>query len=64
VGGVKTGKIIQEQLDLSLALAFANRWFLENPGLVFSFTDDLDVEVKMPHQIRWAFAGGGCRDNN
>jgi hypothetical protein len=31
--------------------------FQKNPGLVFAFADDLGVDVRMPNQIRWAFAG-------
>lgn len=58
---MKTGKIAQEQLDLGLDFVFSGRWFQKNPGLVFSFADDLNVDVKMPHQIQWAFGGRGHR---
>ena len=27
--------------------------FQKNPGLVFTFADELGVEVQMPNQIRW-----------
>lgn len=62
VGGIRTGKIAQEQLDLGLDAVFAGRWFQKNPGLVFAWADELDVDVKMPGQIQWAFGGRKKRD--
>jgi hypothetical protein len=35
-------------------------WITEkNPGLVYSFADDLNHDVKMANQIGWAFKGRG-----
>lgn len=62
VGGIQTGKIAQEQLDLGLDAVFAGRWFQKNPGLVFAWADELDVDVKMPGQIQWAFGGRKKRE--
>ena len=30
-----------------------------NPGLVFTWADELGQQVQMPNQIRWGFAGRG-----
>ncbi|PSN64927.1 FMN-linked oxidoreductase [Corynespora cassiicola Philippines] len=57
VGGIKTGTIAEEALQSGLDAVFCGRWFQKNPGLVYSFADDLDVEVKMANQIGWGFGG-------
>ena len=59
VGGIKDGRTAQAMMDEGLDAVFVGRWFQKNPGAVFQFADDLDVEVRMPNQIRWAFAGRG-----
>ena len=35
-------------------LAIVGRAFQKNPGLVFTFADELEVDVRMPNQIAWA----------
>lgn len=35
------------------------RMFQKNPGLVFAFADELEVQVVMPNQIGWGFGGRG-----
>ena len=42
-----------ELLEAGLDLAIVGRMFQKNPGLVFTFADELGVEVQMPNQIRW-----------
>ena len=60
VGGIKNGKQANDLLEKDgLDLAIVGRMFQKNPGLVFSFADDLGVEVVMPNQIGWGFGGRG-----
>lgn len=59
VGAITSGKQANELLDDGLDLAIIGRMFQKNPGLVFSFADELGVEVQMPNQIRWGFGGRG-----
>jgi len=60
VGGIKNGKQANDLLETDgLDLAIVGRMFQKNPGLVFSFADDLGVEVVMPNQISWGFGGRG-----
>ena len=59
VGGIKTGKVAQEMIDNGIDIAVVARQFQKNPGLVFAFADELDVDVRMPNQIQWAFKGRG-----
>jgi 2,4-dienoyl-CoA reductase-like NADH-dependent reductase (Old Yellow Enzyme family) len=64
VGSITSGKQAEELLtkDTGLDIATVGRAFQKNPGLVFSWADELDVEVRMPNQIRWGFAGRGKKD--
>lgn len=32
-------------------------WGLKNPGLVWSFAEELNCEISMSNQIRWGFVG-------
>lgn len=60
VGSIKTGdqaqKIIAEEGE-PLDLIAAGRMFQKNPGLVWSWADDLGVEIKVANQIGWGFGG-------
>ena len=38
----------------NLDLVIIGKSFLANPGLVFAFADELEVDVRMPNQIEWA----------
>jgi len=38
------------------------RAFQKNPGLVFTWGDELSLRVNMPNQIRWGFAGRGLHN--
>jgi len=57
VGGIKTGKTAAGVIDDGLDFAFVGRMFQKNPGLVFTFADELGVDVRMPNQIAWGFKG-------
>ncbi|KAG6830247.1 hypothetical protein H0H87_008774 [Tephrocybe sp. NHM501043] len=58
VGQITNGHIAQAILDKGQADAIlVGRGFQKNPGLVWTFADDLGVEVKQANQIGWGFAG-------
>ena len=59
VGSITSGKQATELLDEGLDLVVVGRPFQKNPGLVFSWADELGVNVQMPNQIRWGFGGRG-----
>lgn len=60
VGNITDGKMANEQLEEGgLDAIFAGRLFQKNPGLVWSWADDLDCEVYWANQIRWGFGGRG-----
>ncbi|KAH9939922.1 FMN-linked oxidoreductase [Amylocystis lapponica] len=60
VGSINTGRVAQEVLDKEQAdVIFAGRMFQKNPGLVWTFAEDLGVTITMAHQIEWPFAGRG-----
>lgn len=59
VGAITSGPQANELLEDGLDLAIIGRAFQKNPGLVFTFADELGVEVQMPNQIRWGFGGRG-----
>ncbi len=43
--------------EQELDLAVVGRGFLKNPGLVWSWADELGVKVNAANQIRWGFVG-------
>jgi 2,4-dienoyl-CoA reductase-like NADH-dependent reductase (Old Yellow Enzyme family) len=57
VGTITEGRQANGWLEDGLDMVAAGRWFQKNPGLVFSWADDLDTQVRMPNQIAWAFGG-------
>lgn len=58
VGTITSGKQAQELLEEGgLDLAIVGRMFQKNPGLVWSFAEELGVQINMPNQIRWGFGG-------
>ncbi|KAF1809743.1 NADPH dehydrogenase [Eremomyces bilateralis CBS 781.70] len=59
VGAITSGKQANVLLENGIDAVFVGRMFQKNPGLVFSWADELDVKVQMPNQIRWGFAGRG-----
>jgi 2,4-dienoyl-CoA reductase-like NADH-dependent reductase (Old Yellow Enzyme family) len=58
VGAVTSGKQAEEYLQEGLDLVAVGRAFQKNPGLVFSFADELGVKIKMPSQYEWPYGGG------
>jgi 2,4-dienoyl-CoA reductase-like NADH-dependent reductase (Old Yellow Enzyme family) len=60
VGSITNGKQANGYLeDDNLDLALVGRMFQKNPGLVWSFADELGVEGRWANQIRWGFGGRG-----
>jgi len=64
VGSIKTGIEAEEIIsgtkgedDVAIDLIACGRMFQKNPGLVWTFADDLGVEVKVANQIGWGFGG-------
>lgn len=63
VGSIKTGTLAEEIIsgkdedDVPLDLVAAGRMFQKNPGLVWAWADDLDIEIQLAHQIGWGFGG-------
>lgn len=63
VGTIRDGKLANQLLEDGLDIAASGRLFQKNPGLVWSWADDLDVVIKNAHQIGWGFAGRGKKLN-
>ncbi|GJC85527.1 NADPH dehydrogenase afvA [Colletotrichum liriopes] len=60
VGSIDNAKLANELLEKDgLDVVFVGRGFQKNPGLVFSWADELGVQINMPNQIRWGFGGRG-----
>lgn len=59
VGSITGGKQAEELLGQGLDMIIVGRMFQKNPGLVFSWADELETQVNMPNQIRWGFGGRG-----
>ncbi|KAL8799603.1 MAG: hypothetical protein Q9182_005779 [Xanthomendoza sp. 2 TL-2023] len=57
VGSITNGKQANELLENGLDLAIVGRMFQKNPGLVWTFAEDLGVEINVANQIRWGFGG-------
>lgn len=62
VGGINSGKLAEQILDQGQAdVVFCGRWFQKNPGLVWSFAEELGVKLNMAIQMEWPFYGRGSR---
>ena len=57
VGAINDATLAEDLLQQGLDITTVGRAFQKNPGLVFSWADELGVTDQMPNQIRWAFAG-------
>ncbi|TFY50402.1 hypothetical protein EVG20_g11541 [Dentipellis fragilis] len=58
VGDINSGTRAQQILDAGQTdVVLVGRGFLKNPGLVWSFAEDLGVEIHKALQIEWAFHG-------
>ncbi|KAF9528418.1 hypothetical protein CPB83DRAFT_791785 [Crepidotus variabilis] len=60
VGGLADATLSEEILQAGRAdVIFIGRQFLKNPGLVWTFADQLGITVRSAVQIQWAFEGRG-----
>ncbi|PNS21913.1 hypothetical protein CAC42_511 [Sphaceloma murrayae] len=62
VGNIRTGKEAEQQLQDGLDLVIVGRWFQKNPALVWTWAEELGVEVQLANQIRWGFGGRGKQE--
>lgn len=54
VGGITDGYIAQGILDKEQAdVVLVGRYFQKNPGAVWTFAQDLNVDIHLAHQIEW-----------
>lgn len=61
VGMITSGPLANDLLEKDgLDLVLVGRPFQKNPGLVWTFAEELDVEIAMANQIRWGFGGRGA----
>ncbi|PLB55570.1 putative NADH-dependent flavin oxidoreductase [Aspergillus steynii IBT 23096] len=62
VGTIDSGHLANSLLEKEgLDFVLVGRGFQKNPSLVWTFAEELNVEISMANQIRWAFSrrGGG-----
>ncbi|KLO09030.1 FMN-linked oxidoreductase [Schizopora paradoxa] len=60
VGGIRTGKIANAVLENGEAdIAFVGKQFQKDPSSVWTFAEDLGVQIKLANQIEWSFKGRG-----
>jgi len=56
VGGIKTGTIASAVLDKEQAdVVIVGRQFQKDPASVWTFAEELGVDIKVAHQIEWGF---------
>ena len=64
MGSIREGKQANSLLEEGLDLAIVGRYFQKNPGLVWTFAEDLGVDLHMANQIAWGFKGRGIAAAN
>lgn len=57
VGSITEGKQAQKLLEEGLDLVTVGRMFQKNPGLVWTWAEEMGVQVQVANQIRWGFGG-------
>lgn len=57
VGSITNGKQANQLLEEGLDLAIVGRMFQKNPGLVWTFAEELGIQINVANQIRWGFGG-------
>lgn len=57
VGTITSGQQANDLLEKGLDLAIAARMFQKNPALVWTWAEELGVEINVANQIRWGFGG-------
>ena len=60
VGELHSGISAQDVLETDRAdVIFVGRQFQKNPGQVWAMAEELEVEIRVAHQMEWPFAGRG-----
>ena len=60
VGGIRNGEVAEEVLQQGQAdVVFVGRQFQKDPATIWTFAEQLGVQIKVAHQIEWAFRGRG-----
>lgn len=57
VGTITNGPQANALLEEGLDVTFVGRMFQKNPGLVWTFAEELGVEISAANQIKWGFGG-------
>lgn len=58
VGTIETGKLAEKLLkENTCDVVFVGRQFQRRPGLVWDWADELNVNIKIGHQMEWPFTG-------
>jgi 2,4-dienoyl-CoA reductase-like NADH-dependent reductase (Old Yellow Enzyme family) len=57
VGAITSGAQGNNLLDEGLDTDLVGRMFQKNPGLVWTWAEELGVDIKMANQIHWGFGG-------
>ncbi len=57
VGSITSGKQANQLLEEGLDVVLVGRMFQKNPGLVWSFAEELGTQIQVANQIRWGFGG-------
>lgn len=57
VGAITSGTQANSLLEDGLDAVLVGRMFQKNPGLVWDFADDLEVDLNHANQIQWGFRG-------
>jgi len=63
VGSITSGKQANNLLEEGLDLAIVARPFQKNPGLVWAWADELEIQCNWANQIRWGFGGRGKKQS-
>lgn len=58
VGAISNGTLAQQILDSGADAVMVGRAFQKNSGLVWTWAEELGVEINVAKQILWAVPGG------
>jgi len=57
VGTITNGPQAEEIVQSGVDAVFVGRYFQKNPGLVWTFAEELGTEIQLANQISWGFGG-------
>ncbi|EXJ95488.1 hypothetical protein A1O1_00610 [Capronia coronata CBS 617.96] len=57
VGSITSGPQAEEILKQGVDAVFVGRYFQKNPGLVWTFAEEIGTDIHVAHQIEWGFGG-------